>query len=119
MLRILENFFTIDLLTDDDNKCVGIIGYEHQRGIQIIWAANTILATGGAGRLYRETTNPEVATGDGIEVDSHLRSTDHNVYAAGDVAMSHKFTHAADAAARIVIQNALFGGRKRVRRRRK
>jgi L-aspartate oxidase len=35
-------------------------------GPQIIWAANTIMATGGAGRLYRETTNPEVATGDGI-----------------------------------------------------
>jgi L-aspartate oxidase len=63
-IKILENFYTIDLLTDD--KCVGIIGHERQRGPQIIWAANTILATGGAGRLYRETTNPETATGDGI-----------------------------------------------------
>jgi L-aspartate oxidase len=65
-IRILENFFTIDLLTNDDNTCVGTIGYERKRGPQIIWAANTILATGGAGRLYRETTNPEAATGDGI-----------------------------------------------------
>jgi len=65
-IRILENFFTIDLLTNDDNMCVGIIGNERKRGTQIIWAANTILATGGAGRLYRETTNPEAATGDGI-----------------------------------------------------
>jgi len=65
-IKILENFYTIDLLTDDDNKCVGIIGHERQRGPQIIWAANTILATGGAGLLYRETTNPETATGDGI-----------------------------------------------------
>jgi len=65
-IKILENFFTIDLLTNDDNMCVGIIGYERKRGPQIIWAANTILATGGAGRLYRETTNPEAATGDGI-----------------------------------------------------
>ena len=65
-IRILENFYTIDLLTNDDNKCIGIIGHDSQMGPQIIWAANTILATGGAGRLYRETTNPEVATGDGI-----------------------------------------------------
>ena len=65
-IKILENFFTIDLLTNDDNTCVGTIGYEHKRGPQIIWAANTILATGGAGRLYRETTNPDAATGDGI-----------------------------------------------------
>jgi L-aspartate oxidase len=65
-IKILENFYAIDLLTNDDNMCFGIIGQHGQRGLQIIWAANTILATGGAGRLYRETTNPEVATGDGI-----------------------------------------------------
>ncbi len=65
-IRILENFYAIDLLTNDDNKCIGIVGRDNHRGPQIIWAANTILATGGAGRLYRETTNPEVATGDGI-----------------------------------------------------
>jgi L-aspartate oxidase len=62
----LENFYAIDLLTNDDNKCIGIVGHDNHRGPQIIWAANTILATGGAGQLYRETTNPQVATGDGI-----------------------------------------------------
>jgi len=65
-IRILENFYTIDLLTNEDNTCVGIVGHDQHRGPQIIWAANTILATGGAGQLYRETTNPDVATGDGI-----------------------------------------------------
>jgi len=65
-IKILENFYTIDLLTTEDNTCVGIIGCDGQRGPQIIWAANTILATGGIGQLYRETTNPEGATGDGI-----------------------------------------------------
>jgi len=63
-VKIVENFFVIDLLTSD-NKCLGIIGHDG-RGPQIIWAANTILATGGAGRIYRETTNPPVATADGI-----------------------------------------------------
>jgi len=64
-IKILENFYTVDLLTNDENKCLGIIGFGH-RGQQIIWAANTILATGGIGQLYRETTNPEVATADGL-----------------------------------------------------
>lgn len=50
----------------------------------------------------------------GVEVDDHLRTTNPNIYAAGDVCMSHKFTHAADAAARIVIQNTLFKGSKRL-----
>ncbi|MBN1972731.1 MAG: L-aspartate oxidase [Sedimentisphaerales bacterium] len=69
-IRILENFFVIDLLTngENNNSCIGIIGLDSRKGIQIIWAINTILATGGAGRLYRETTNPEVATGDGIAI---------------------------------------------------
>ena len=65
-IRILENFFAIDLLTGDSDKCMGIIGRNSRGESQIIWAARTILASGGAGRLYRETTNPEVATGDGI-----------------------------------------------------
>ncbi|MHC4572407.1 MAG: FAD-dependent oxidoreductase, partial [Planctomycetota bacterium] len=64
-IKIVEHFYAIDLLTNEENECVGIIGFD-KRGLQIIWAANTILATGGAGRFYRETTNPEVATGDGL-----------------------------------------------------
>ena len=64
-VKIMENFYVIDLLTNDDNECIGIIGHD-SRGLQIIWSASIILATGGAGQLYRETTNPKVATGDGI-----------------------------------------------------
>ncbi len=50
----------------------------------------------------------------GVRVDDRLRTTNPSIYAAGDVCMAWKFTHAADAAARIVLQNALFFGRKRL-----
>jgi pyruvate/2-oxoglutarate dehydrogenase complex dihydrolipoamide dehydrogenase (E3) component len=50
---------------------------------------------------------------DGVVVDDRLRTTNPRVYAAGDVCSSYKFTHAADALARIVIRNALFFGRAR------
>lgn len=46
--------------------------------------------------------------GKGIEVNDNLRTSNPRIFAAGDVCMEHKFTHAADAAARIAIQNALF-----------
>ena len=46
-------------------------------------------------------------------MDERLRSTNRRVYGAGDVASRYQFTHAADAMARIVIQNALFFGRRR------
>jgi L-aspartate oxidase len=65
-IRVIEHFFTIDLLTDNDNRGVGIIGRCKNRGLQILWAGTTILATGGGGQLYRETTNPPVATADGL-----------------------------------------------------
>jgi pyruvate/2-oxoglutarate dehydrogenase complex dihydrolipoamide dehydrogenase (E3) component len=53
------------------------------------------------------------ATDRGVSVDDHLRTTNRRIYAAGDVCSPFRFTHAADAMARIVIQNALFHGRKR------
>ncbi len=51
---------------------------------------------------------------DGVEVDDGLRTTNPNIYAAGDICSRFQFTHAADAMARIVIRNALFFGRAKV-----
>ena len=67
-INVIENFYTIDLLTDKKNECIGVIGQRPSGSLQIIWAGATILATGGAGRLYRETTNPECATADGLAI---------------------------------------------------
>lgn len=47
----------------------------------------------------------------GVQVDDRLRTTNSNIYAAGDVCSKYKFTHSADFLARIVIQNTLFMGR--------
>jgi pyruvate/2-oxoglutarate dehydrogenase complex dihydrolipoamide dehydrogenase (E3) component len=49
----------------------------------------------------------------GVQVDDRLRTTNPRVYAAGDICSKYQFTHAADAMARIVLQNALFFGRKK------
>lgn len=63
-IRTSEQSFAIDLLTDDNNKCVGCIALIDGKET-IIWAHQTILASGGAGQLYRESTNPKIATADG------------------------------------------------------
>ena len=47
---------------------------------------------------------------DGVIVNDALQTANSNVYAAGDVAIKYRFTHTADATARIVLQNALFPG---------
>lgn len=56
------------------------------------------------------------ADADGVKVDDFMRTTNRRIYAAGDVCLEHKFTHTAEATARIAVQNALFLGRKRLSR---
>ncbi len=63
-IRIYEHCFLIDLITHE-GRCVGAATFHRVYGHQLIWAKQTILATGGCGRTYRETTNPSVCTGDG------------------------------------------------------
>ncbi len=50
----------------------------------------------------------------GVSVNDRLQTSNRRIYAVGDVCMAWKFTHAADAAAKIVVQNALFLGRKKL-----
>lgn len=59
-----EDTFTIDLLTHE-GVCRGAIVWNAHHGKTCVWAKQTILCTGGAGQVYRESTNPPVATGDG------------------------------------------------------
>ena len=64
-IQLVDHAFTIDILTSD-GMCMGALVNDHRWGMMLVWARRTILATGGAGQLYRETTNPDVATGDGM-----------------------------------------------------
>ena len=64
-VEIWQKTFTIDLLTPN-GSCRGAIVWNQEHGKTLVWAKQTILATGGAGQIYRETTNPTVATGDGL-----------------------------------------------------
>jgi L-aspartate oxidase len=66
-LSVWPDTFTIDLVTDG-GICRGAIVWNPAHGKTIVWARRTILATGGAGQLYRESTNPPGASGDGMAV---------------------------------------------------
>jgi L-aspartate oxidase len=64
-ITIWDDTFTLDLLTHE-GRCVGALVARPGQGRLLVWAKQTILASGGAGMVYRETTNPPVATGDGM-----------------------------------------------------
>ncbi len=78
----------------------------------------------GAGRapnvenMGLETVSVDFDSRNGVKVDDSLQTTNSRIWAVGDVCMRWKFTHAADAAAKIVVQNALFAigpiGRKKL-----
>jgi len=74
-VEIFEYYFAIDLLTEKNfkrknrngNKCYGIYALNvRSNKVEKIIAGKTILATGGAGQVYLHTTNPAIATGDGV-----------------------------------------------------
>lgn len=64
-IEIKDRTFTLDLLTHE-GRCVGVLVATPREERLAIWAKATVLASGGAARIYRETTNSQVATGDGM-----------------------------------------------------
>jgi pyruvate/2-oxoglutarate dehydrogenase complex dihydrolipoamide dehydrogenase (E3) component len=61
--------------------------------------------------LNLEQVGVEYDLRSGVKIDDHLRTTNPNIFACGDICFPYKFTHTADFQARIVIGNALFKGR--------
>jgi pyruvate/2-oxoglutarate dehydrogenase complex dihydrolipoamide dehydrogenase (E3) component len=87
------------------------ITYQTPSGQQTLTVTEILV---GAGRspnvsgLGLEAIGVEYDPRHGVQVNDYLQTSHGNIYAAGDVCMNWKFTHAADAAARIVIKNMLF-----------
>lgn len=75
-IRLLERWMALDLITNRhlkqkklnrSNRCYGVYALDIVKGtIEMIAASSVVLATGGVGKVYRYTSNPETATGDGI-----------------------------------------------------
>ena len=72
-IRVLEDHFAIDLITSQKlgltgaNRCLGVYVLDSNTGAVKTYACrNLLLATGGCGKVYLYTTNPDIATGDGV-----------------------------------------------------
>ena len=104
----------VGVRVENDTKLVDLVNESNHSTV----AVDAILA--GAGRLPNvEDLDLRAAGIDcdvkmGVKVNDFLQSTNPRVYAAGDACLEHKFTHTADASARIVVRNALFPGRERL-----
>ncbi len=66
-IHVMENSMAVELLISSDKVCKGAIIYNEMTGEhEIVYTSALILATGGVGQVYKYTTNPNGATGDGI-----------------------------------------------------
>ena len=65
--HFFDEYFAVDLLKDDDGHVLGALVFNIQDGqIVVIEAKTTLIATGGAGQIFRTTTNALINTGDGM-----------------------------------------------------
>jgi L-aspartate oxidase len=71
-ITVLEDWLAIDLITTQkfglsgQNRCLGCYALDKQNRVEVFAAKITLLATGGSGKVYLYTTNPDIASGDGV-----------------------------------------------------
>ena len=72
-IEVLENMMAVDLITTaklgiaSENRCVGVYVLDEETGdVRTVHSRRVVLATGGCGKVYLYTTNPDIATGDGL-----------------------------------------------------
>ena len=97
--------------TDGDQKQVEI---NTKSGAETISADAILVSTGRSPNvdgLGLETAGVDFDQRQGVQVNPYMQTANPKIYAVGDVCMAYKFTHAADAVARIVARNALFPGK--------
>ncbi|MBW6503231.1 mercuric reductase [bacterium] len=113
-IEVRLNTKAVNVRVEGGRKLVDLVSDDYKSSVTV----DAILT--GTGRvpnvdgLNLEAADVDFDTTNGIRVDDFLRSSNRRIYAAGDACLEHKFTHTADASARIVVRNALFFGRRRL-----
>lgn len=102
---VFEHRFLVDLLTDN-GRCVGALIFNTESDeLEVFWTGAVVLATGGVGQVWRVTTNPLVATGDGLAAAWRAGAEISDI----EFMQFHPTALDSDAAPRFLITEALRG----------
>ena len=113
-VEIIENCHLLSVQRTGQGNLLNLKSVDTRREIafdEILVAVGRVPTIDGLGL---EAAGVDCDPHTGIKVDDHLRTTNPRIFATGDVCSTYKFTHVADAMARIAVRNALFYGRERV-----
>jgi pyruvate/2-oxoglutarate dehydrogenase complex dihydrolipoamide dehydrogenase (E3) component len=111
--------FESPVLQVEPREGARVVHFQDRSGRHSLEADAILVATGRVPNtegLALERAGVRFNSQTGVEVDDFLRTSNRHIFAAGDVCSPWRFTHAADAMARIVVRNALFPGKTRVSR---
>ena len=112
-IEIHLNTTTTEVRRDGLQKVVDLVNDDSRSTLVVDEILTGIGRVPNVNGLDLELAGVEYDALNGIHVNDFLQTTNPRIYAAGDVCLDCRFTHTADASARIVVQNALFLGRKR------
>jgi pyruvate/2-oxoglutarate dehydrogenase complex dihydrolipoamide dehydrogenase (E3) component len=113
-IEVRLNTTAIAVRVENGEKLVDLVSDDYRNTVAVDAILTGIGHLPNVRQLGLELAGVEYDIIKGVHVDDFLRSSNPNIYAAGDVCLEHKYTHTAEAAAHIVVENALFGGRERL-----
>ncbi|MDP7030558.1 MAG: L-aspartate oxidase [Phycisphaerales bacterium] len=105
-ITTFQNAFALDVLTTDDGSVTGLLATLDGGQVVAFEASDVVLATGGAGQIYRETTNPVLATGDGLAMGLRAGATARDL----EFYQFHPTCLYIAGAARVLISEIVRGG---------
>ena len=113
-LEIHLNTQVVAVRRDGEHKVVDLVSDDSRTSVVVDEILTGIGRQPNVEQMDLEAARVEYDTTTGIRVNDFLQTTNARIYAAGDVCLAYKFTHMADATARIVLRNALLRGRRKV-----
>jgi pyruvate/2-oxoglutarate dehydrogenase complex dihydrolipoamide dehydrogenase (E3) component len=112
-IEVRLNTKVVGVRVENGKKLVDLVSDDYRNTVTVDAIAAGIGHKPNVEGLNLEAAGVDYVEGEGVSVDDFLCTSNPDIYAAGDICLEHKYTHTADAAARIALQNALFRGRER------
>lgn len=113
-IEIHLNTRALHVRVEGNQKIIDLVSEANKRTVVVDQILIGVGQTPDVGGLNLDTVGIKYDIKAGIQVNDFLQTTNPRIYAAGDVCFEHTFTHIEDACASIVVENALFQGRKRL-----